>query len=772
MAKRFIVLIALLMLGFFIAGCAEGDKSASVTNPNPDVFAPMGSISGVVFDFCGKTPVTGATVSVAYSGSVHKVVTDATGAFSFNSVPPVGESSSNWTSNALGYAVTCNLSTATNATYGYSKVKYVDVVYSDLGDGTNTAQTEVTSTDSKNNTNTGVTAFVESGSGASTPVTGLDVNLTFWVAPPTAQISGNVYDLTTGVTGLAGGNIYLYDAYDNQVAAGTITSGAFTISNVPPLYGSEQYFIQVVPSVAGYDYYKANLGSDVGPLTPYSLNVIAFSPPISCGETISGVAINMVLDNPSKDITAPYVTDVDMYASQTYTNVKNGDSFTGETVSTLATVPVTEFVVNFNKDMQNLRASSGSSQPVDFRSHFTVIVTSAGPVPQGKPVSTKVFWDANIVGSFAATITSSGILGPKVMSIVPTYLSDSDFAAKTDPDKFTGLASPNVPWPNATAQIIPGGHFTIYMKADSQRVISTTYVPWDTGDPGKPDTNAGIYISPNSIVQANIFGGDTNNVIQVQIGQKTKLPAAIAPSTYPMVNSVVVSDPSAPAATSGTVITPPGQNQLNYGGVISGDVIDAPTATTKVTSVNPFTYFQINFSKSMDASHMELIQNDIKLLSKFAVTATSTGSSTYKGTVKTFPPTPINILDETDLPYSQFSLSWTDASCASLIVKPTQLSNLDIVNKIIAANSSAEGDFAYGWPAWTSSSVISAFTIVKGYWELGLGLDTNDELFDLGLNAWQGTGYYEQTYIFTPLALPGYLFLWVGQGDLTSYGTL
>jgi uncharacterized lipoprotein YajG len=65
MAKRFLVLIALLMLGFYVAGCAEGDESASVVNPNPSALTDQkGSISGVVIDSCTNAPIQGAIVSV------------------------------------------------------------------------------------------------------------------------------------------------------------------------------------------------------------------------------------------------------------------------------------------------------------------------------------------------------------------------------------------------------------------------------------------------------------------------------------------------------------------------------------------------------------------------------------------------------------------------------------------------------------------------------------------------------------------------------------
>ena len=123
MSKRFLVLIALLMLGFFVAGCADGDKSSSVVNPNPDQFSPVGSISGVVYDYCTNVPVKGAVVSVAYAGRVHTVTTSTNGAYSFDNVPANGSMiSGGWDR----YTVSCDLTKVTG--YGYAMVDSTSVI--------------------------------------------------------------------------------------------------------------------------------------------------------------------------------------------------------------------------------------------------------------------------------------------------------------------------------------------------------------------------------------------------------------------------------------------------------------------------------------------------------------------------------------------------------------------------------------------------------------------------------------------------------------------
>ena len=309
MAKRFLVLIALLMLGFFIAGCAEGDKSSSVTNPNPDVFTPTGSISGTVFDGCSLAPVPGATVSVAYNGSVHSVKTGATGAFSFSGVPANGSACS----DSDEYIVTCDLTTVTGNPYDYATVMPAWVIYSDLKDGTN-----------KDESGTSGGTFKESGSGASTPVNGLAATVPFIVGKANASITGVISsstpDLATGaiIAPLGGATVNLYrriSAYDVDVdtflmtTTSDATTGAYSFTGLIPAFDPSNddssmidsydynisYYVQVMKT--GYDP-SVNVTS-IGTVLPYQ--------PV-CGQSI---AFNQMLTlSTTSDTYRPFIMSV------------------------------------------------------------------------------------------------------------------------------------------------------------------------------------------------------------------------------------------------------------------------------------------------------------------------------------------------------------------------------------------------------------------------------------------------------------------------------
>ncbi|HVN72472.1 MAG TPA: carboxypeptidase-like regulatory domain-containing protein, partial [Desulfomonilia bacterium] len=232
MAKRFLVLIALLMLGFFIAGCAEGDKSSTVVNPNPQTFAPTGSISGTVFDICKNAPVSGAVVSVAYAGKVHVITTGTTGAFSFTAVPAITNARFE-DSESDGYIVTCDLTKVTG--YGYAVVQEAYVTYEDLADGTNADLGEDSGT-------------TEAGSGANTPVNNLAFTLEFDVGPLNASIAGTIFDVSTG-RAVTGATVSLFLGGNFLATTTASATGAYSFANIMP---SSDYELMVTK--AGYDY--------------------------------------------------------------------------------------------------------------------------------------------------------------------------------------------------------------------------------------------------------------------------------------------------------------------------------------------------------------------------------------------------------------------------------------------------------------------------------------------------------------------------------------
>ncbi len=449
MAKRFLVLIALLMLGFFIAGCSEGDKSTSVVNPNPNVFSPTGSISGVVFDQCKLAPVSGAVVSVAYAGGVHQVTTGATGAFSFTGVPAITNARYE-DSESDGYWVTCDLTKVTG--YGYALVNEAYVTYEDLGDGTNIDLAETT------------TGAVESGSGASTPVNNLAFTTEFDVGPLTSSIAGTIYDVSTG-RALTGATVSLFIG-NNFVATTTASAtGAYSFANIMP---GEDYYLMVTK--AGYDYAKFQAANTVtapsgtpatGKPGIASCNLVAVSCGVGCSEALANVDVNLIA-NPAKDITVPYIVSV---ATGGQTDVINGDVFTD-----LTPASITSLVATFSEGMASNRTLKGTA--VSLTAIGTVVVTSAGPAPAAG-ASTKTFASNTLISDYTVTMTSAG-----VMTVTPTLKTAADWAAQLAPTSNTGPANPAVAWGSgATFAYTTDSTWTLTLTPSPQ-LTDLSFIPW------------------------------------------------------------------------------------------------------------------------------------------------------------------------------------------------------------------------------------------------------------------------------------------------------
>jgi hypothetical protein len=472
MAKRFLVLIALLSLGFFIAGCAEGDKASNVANPNPDVFSPMGSISGTVFDICKMAPVQGAIVSVGYSGRVHSVTTGKNGGFSFANVPANG----GWYGpgammlDYIGeyYEVVCDLSnvksTAGAAIYGYSTIMPAYVTYSDLEDGDNTEQE--------------YEEFTESGSGASTPVNGLAANVFFSVAQPNATIKVSLTDVTaveagTAITGtpIAATSVLLNkrlwidrDSSDHGPSSGgeyidelvgaftaDATVGSYTIANVVPIgYSGMQvyeteYYVQVVkagysPTCKGYDYDCIGKALRCQP---------------GCGQTVSKT-IRLVVDT-DKDDMIPYITTIDV---GTKTDVISGDVKADWTVA-----DVTRFVVHFNEAMKPDRTTKNNA--VYLESHgFTVTVTSGGAQPAGVTAPSSVLSGQDIIKDFALLWTTSGTASN--LNVIPVYNTAADWAT----------AAGYGPTATFVINTTIGGRFHLELYPVNPHLTDANLVPW------------------------------------------------------------------------------------------------------------------------------------------------------------------------------------------------------------------------------------------------------------------------------------------------------
>lgn len=422
MAKRFLVLIALLSLGFFIAGCAEGDKSSNVVNPNPDVFSPTGSISGQVFDFCKMLPVQGAIVSVAYNGSVKKVTTGKDGGFSFNNVPAnggwYGPGAQMLSYVGAYYEVVCDLSNIKSstgaATYGYATIMPAYVTYSDLYDGDNDSQNDQ--------------EFTESGSGASTPVNKLAANVPFLVAQPNATINAtvtNVTDVETGVaitgTAVSDASVLLYkrmwiadersgdssDYIDELVGAFTagttagsyVKTGVVPVNNALGLYETE-YYVKVLK--AGFATYSHECSECIGSDD--------FCQP-GCNESVS-MSVNLIA-SAAADTKIPYITSIDV---GTKTDVISGDVEKAWT-----TADVTAFVVKFNEAMKVTRSTKCNAIYLHSKD-FTVTVTSAGTDPEDPVTNTLTGQD--IVADYTLAWSEDG----KTLTVTPVWKTAADWA--------------------------------------------------------------------------------------------------------------------------------------------------------------------------------------------------------------------------------------------------------------------------------------------------------------------------------------------------------
>jgi len=469
MAKRFLVLTALLMLGFFMAGCSEGDESGSVVNPNPEVFAPTGSISGVVYDYCTLVPVKGAVVSVAYGGKTHSVTTGTSGAFSFNNVPANHSVIKGYGYN---YTVTCDLTKVTG--YGYALIEDVDVEFTSLHDGLNEDMAE---------------EVTESGSGASTPVDKLAATLEFAPGPLTSGISGSIYDVSTG-RALSGATVSLYYGA-RYLSSVTSTDGTYSFTGIWP---STSYKLMV--SKAGYEYAALQASNTVGSA---SCNLVPVSCNVGCGQTLAGVNVNMIA-NPAKDKTIPYIVSV---RGGGETDIIDGDEFTA-----LENTDVTSLVFTFSEGMQASRTIKNNA--VTLSTAFTCRVTSAG-TSTTNPVYEEA--DVNLIDSdYTVTMTSAG-----VMTITTPYIDEAAIKAAVllaDPSSdIVGTA--NIA---AAALTIGSGSYTVnfvaYNNAGSAHLTDLSYNPWTIGilnttpaDPGEVDALGYLHAFGEAYQDYFILGG-------------------------------------------------------------------------------------------------------------------------------------------------------------------------------------------------------------------------------------------------------------------------
>ncbi|MGC9324388.1 MAG: carboxypeptidase-like regulatory domain-containing protein [Desulfomonilia bacterium] len=448
MAKRLLVFLALLMFGFMIAGCSEGDDSNTVVNPNPDPLTPVGSISGVVWDWCDNVGVEGAIVSVAYAGGVRKVTTDASGTFSFNDVPAnlVYEGMYPFDDGYYfpGYLVVCELPAA----YGYDLVEEVWIAYSELYDGTNVYVYEE--------------GFEESGSGASTPVHKLASSLYFDVGAANASISGVVLDATTvATTPLAQAAVNLYICGDFFATTTTDATGAFSFTG---LYPFADYELQVVQP--GYRY-TTSIGTD----SPDDCGLLDVDCVPGCNQDVGGIVLWFWAD-PLADVTAPYIVQIDADAE---TDLIDDDEIDFQ---------VEEFVVTFSEAMATNRTTKNA---VDLEAYFYVLVTSSGcSTEQG---------GINVLDDYTVTWDTTGT----EMTVTPIYKSEDDILAALG-------ASDWVDSDDLTFEIYAiGSYYTLSFDEGNYHLTDANYVPWYIDEDEANDD--GFLYAPGAWYQEIILEG-------------------------------------------------------------------------------------------------------------------------------------------------------------------------------------------------------------------------------------------------------------------------
>ena len=427
MSKRLLVLFALLTFGLMIAGCSEGDKSNTVVNPNPDIFAPTGSISGIVMDDCASTPVQGAVVAVAYSGSVKKVTTDASGMFSFNNVPASYDS----------YYVVATLPAAYG---GFSLIETAWVGYEDLYDGYNY------------NYYSG--DFTESGSGASTPVDKLASSVYFQAGPAASSISGAVLDASTvATTPLADATVKLFIGGDFFASATTGATGAFSFTQLPPY---QSYYLQVTK--ANYTYVTSVVAG-----SPSSCGDMSVGCQIGCYEDLAGIIVWLEYD-PFRDIVAPYITQIDADADL---DIIYDDVLSGQ---------VSEFVVTFSEAMATDRRST--KWAVDVWAGFYVVATSSGNA---------AVTDAGYVYPIEDWTVAWDTTGTQ-LTITPIYYSAADIIAQLgapattwDPATVVTFAISDNNWGEYYLDFYQGQGY--YQLTDAN-LVPWYYNEWDANSDG------------------------------------------------------------------------------------------------------------------------------------------------------------------------------------------------------------------------------------------------------------------------------------------------
>ena len=223
--KALFFIMLVIVLAFNVIGCSQGSDSTTVSNPDPSIFSPTGTIQGYLRDTVTQQPIEGAIVDVGAG----QATTTSDGQFIIYNVPATTDPLNGTVAGTYQVSVDMrNVTSPVIMSSATTTVKYPNFSYS-------TVSVSYTSLDDTS----GASAGGGSGSNHDTPVSGLVAPLSLTVGKLDSNITGVVaYATTSPVTPLqpvgAGWTVQLVSSGSNNAGtpSGTGTAGTGATGNV------------------------------------------------------------------------------------------------------------------------------------------------------------------------------------------------------------------------------------------------------------------------------------------------------------------------------------------------------------------------------------------------------------------------------------------------------------------------------------------------------------------------------------------------------------
>jgi hypothetical protein len=299
--------------------------------------------------------------------------------------------------------------------------------------------------------------ITEGGSGADTPVSGIDAAVTFTIAPLNASISGTIRDVSSGWSTAVGTGVtvdlYYGSKYVNTAQVNA-TTGAYSFDNVMP---NLSYYLMV--NKAGYDY--AEMQSTKVGSPNYDCGTIPVSCSVGCRQDIVGVDINMMV-SPSGDRTIPYIVAINAVgASDTAAGIIDDDEVDFQVAS---------FTARFNEAMKRVSSLSMKNDgAVTLSSSFdyTIEATTLGTLT-GSGI--------DIVDDYTLSWSTDGL----TLAVTVSYVGPADFVAHYNannggnPDLDTDV--------DTIESVSVAGEYNLYFDAENTHLMDANGVMWSVDD--------------------------------------------------------------------------------------------------------------------------------------------------------------------------------------------------------------------------------------------------------------------------------------------------